>query len=324
MKGGTTTLVLLTAICSSAVDSFASEMASAPADRCHFYHSILSSLLLSQEVVSRAYATMMDSLPSIMRDCAKSLTRLNLDGETTPSCSGHIFHIGYELAGAMACIDTSEMPDTYGAPFDETRAFVAGGWGALGTQDLSRQSPLHRIDIVDFLSDVFPRLTPRDTILFSLCLDQRGVDESTMSSINDITQQLATKGVKFHLLLVALTYRRDTNCQITSRVAEVTKKLLTYFPDSLNICNVELPLLLQSGDSNTDFDSNSVVKSSGLMLNCVLAMKMVMNAVSTFAQGAGRGAIFKVPSPLQLNCLCFFSIFKIYLKATSILTGQDD
>lgn len=73
--------------------------------------------------------------------------------------TGHVYWSGAGAAGILAAIDASEMPDTYGAAFDETRAFVFGGWHGVGTTQsdphiLSQEHPLLRISYTDFVEDV--------------------------------------------------------------------------------------------------------------------------------------------------------------------------
>ena len=43
-------------------------------------------------------------------------------------------------AVASSIQDASEMPDTYGVPFDTVRGFVCGGWGDVAPPDISDQN----------------------------------------------------------------------------------------------------------------------------------------------------------------------------------------
>ena len=62
--------------------------------------------------------------------------------------SGRILYIGSGSAAALGCIDASEMPDTYGAPFDQTRGFVAGDGVHPGWVCTIPDSPSHPVDEV--------------------------------------------------------------------------------------------------------------------------------------------------------------------------------
>jgi hypothetical protein len=46
----------------------------------------------------------------------------------TPSARGRLFYIGRGAAGLLGLVDASEATDTYGAAFNDVRAFCAGGW----------------------------------------------------------------------------------------------------------------------------------------------------------------------------------------------------
>ena len=68
-------------------------------------------------------------------------------------------------------IDASEMPDTYGVPFDAVRAFVCGGWADVRNDDgeLSSKNPLLRLSLANFEEDIVPTLSSRDTIIILGC-----------------------------------------------------------------------------------------------------------------------------------------------------------
>jgi N-acetylmuramic acid 6-phosphate etherase len=68
----------------------------------------------------------------------------------------------------MGVIDASEMPDTYGCPFDEVRAFVEGGWKAVGNADgdISSSSRLCRISLDQFEQDILPSIKQPDMVVF--------------------------------------------------------------------------------------------------------------------------------------------------------------
>ena len=46
-------------------------------------------------------------------------------------CGGRMFYIGAGTSGRLAVTDASELPPTYGVPFDRVIGLIAGGDGAL-------------------------------------------------------------------------------------------------------------------------------------------------------------------------------------------------
>ena len=86
------------------------------------------------------------------------------------------------------CIDASEMPDTYGAPFDQTKGYVAGGWGKklkcpklmetwiiIMTMVIAVMWTIRCLGLVlssisldDFITDILPGLTRVDTVIVLL------------------------------------------------------------------------------------------------------------------------------------------------------------
>lgn len=88
--------------------------------------------------------------------------------------SDHVYILGCGSLAVVGLIDLSEMPDTYGAPFDEMRGFACGGWQSM----LSAGSPIPtvtspdvpvfmgQISSDDFLKDILPNLSPADCVIF--------------------------------------------------------------------------------------------------------------------------------------------------------------
>jgi protein O-GlcNAcase/histone acetyltransferase len=88
--------------------------------------------------------------------------------------SDHVYIVGSGSLAVVGLIDLSEMPDTYGAPFDEMRGFTCGGWRSM----LSATSPvptvtspdvpvfMGQISSDDFLKDILPNLSSADCVIF--------------------------------------------------------------------------------------------------------------------------------------------------------------
>jgi hypothetical protein len=94
---------------------------------------------------------------------------------------GRLYYVGEGAAGVLGCLDASEMPDTYGVPFDTVRGFVCGGWAAVANRegDLSGRSPLLCISLDDFGRDVVQQLTSADAVvLLASATEPRGARRS--------------------------------------------------------------------------------------------------------------------------------------------------
>ena len=88
-------------------------------------------------------------------------------GTSYKAQNGHLYYLGASTAGILGIIDASEMPDTYGAPFEQTRAFLQGGWTAMDNVqgDLSSRGALYQISLTHFQQHVLPTLTAVDTVI---------------------------------------------------------------------------------------------------------------------------------------------------------------
>ena len=186
MKGGSATMIILDVLCLRALHH-----SRQLANQESYYLSSLSARSPGELVAEygrireSTYAQAKSTLPAIMEAAAASL-RARVDDTSASGVgqlqrSGRIIYLGSGSAAALGCIDASEMPDTYGAPFDQTRGFVAGGWGSSGgglgvhnTEDtpqnpadkvLSQTSRLHRISLECFQQDILPSMSPQDTII---------------------------------------------------------------------------------------------------------------------------------------------------------------
>lgn len=287
MKGGSAALALLTAICCSAVDTnfdYHREV--------DFDMAIVSSLTVSQETITRTYQACMTTLPTVMTAVAASLM-------PESGMRGHVYHVGRGLAGAMACIDSSEMPDTYGSPFDETRAFIDGGWLGLGVKsgDLSLLSPLHRISFTQFMEDIAVSLSSRDTVIFSVIdADEHG-PESISEQLLVVAECVNRVGATAHVLEARLTdgcAKASSALQLNS--VRSIEKLMSSLSPAARLCTISLPKRSHMAETESC--------PSSYLLQAVLALKIMLNIVSTYSQGAGRGAIYKV------KCICSFIVFR--------------
>ena len=166
MKGGTCTKVLLDVVLATAVARvFGLPLLSWTSDSV-----ATASVRVQVDAVLDAFAsayakTYSSSSPAISRVLAQCGHSLRQSGGSDDSAEaleggkGHVYWSGAGAAGIMAAIDASEMPDTYGAAFDETRAFVFGGWAGVGISQmdpnvLHQSHPLFRISYTHFVEDI--------------------------------------------------------------------------------------------------------------------------------------------------------------------------
>ena len=254
MKGGTATLVILDVICLQAL--FRSGMI--PKDHVLYAlneSSTLDLLLEYQRVHSITYNHMSKNLPRVMTTAANSVRKKR-----------HLYFVGLDSAGVMGGIDASEMPDTYGASFEQTRAFILHGWEEQGvgssTGDLSGLSPLHRLGFDHFEADVLPSTTPDDTVCILLSYPERA-SSTDLESLHSLIAKISAKNVSIFLLCVStlpLSGLRNIN---------TLDAIISLIGGEGQCCFVRLSLL------HTGFSD--------------LAIKLMTNAVTTYAQAAGRG-----------------------------------
>ena len=145
MKGGTATLILADAICYRAV--CISKGLSAP--------TIPDAIGHAQTTIRLTYME------------AKSIASVCEHAANAMRSGGRLYYLGEGSAGVLGCIDASEMPDTYGVPFDTVRGFVCGGWKDVDNRegDLAKTSPLLRLSLDDFYEDILPNLTMNDAVI---------------------------------------------------------------------------------------------------------------------------------------------------------------
>ena len=106
---------------------------------------------------------------------------------------GRMAYLGGGSAACMGFIDASEMPDTFGCPFDEVRGFVDGGWAAVGNVDgdIGAKGALFRVGLGDFEREVLPGLVAgRDLVCV---LADGGVGAGSAGGVSEAVLAAATK-----------------------------------------------------------------------------------------------------------------------------------
>jgi predicted NBD/HSP70 family sugar kinase/N-acetylmuramic acid 6-phosphate (MurNAc-6-P) etherase/GNAT superfamily N-acetyltransferase len=246
MKGGSATLVLLDVLLLAATKTAAETPAAVDAALAAYQQ--VHALTYAAAAGPGSFAMVMEAAASAVRS------------------GGRLLYVGAGSAGCVGFIDASEMPDTYGAPFDQTRAFVAGGWAAIGNAegDMASRSPLHRVGLDHFASDLLPTLaTGRDVVVV---LHGPDCTHDEARALADVAARAAAAGVAVHSL------------QILAVPATNAAALASPSPSPHgSTVQVTLPApLLAAAPGAAD-----------------LALKLLVNAVSTYAQAAGRGAVYR-------------------------------
>jgi predicted NBD/HSP70 family sugar kinase/N-acetylmuramic acid 6-phosphate (MurNAc-6-P) etherase len=257
MKGGSATLVLLDAICMRAIGL--SGLLSETHSMYHTYQRPIDEMILNfQNTHARSYMAMTraQALPQVMEQAAESLRH-----------GGRVYYIGAGSAGIVGFIDASEMPDTYGSSFHSMRGFVQEGWSSLNNieGDIANKSPLLRLSLDHFKIDIIPTLTMIDTVIFLF-----GKEESKTNKLDSTLADLIIKlnGHAHLAILAAISFLDE----------EGFAQLST------------LKLSCSAGGCIVRLGGHGSIAHDGMF---DFALKIMTNAVSTYAQALGRGALFR-------------------------------
>lgn len=252
MKGGSATLIMLDIICMRTL------FLAGLLPTTHYMHSLCSKSVLEimceyQRVHAVTYSVAKKPAALIMQNAACAL-----------KAGGRVYYIGADSAAVVGGIDLSEMPDTYGAPFDQMRAFIHNGWEAFGNVDgdISYGSHLRRIGLNHFESDILPSLTANDHIV---CLPSacKPTDDYSVAELYRIMRLVDAK----HKECMSCVFVTNNDVQLDPANRSIVDNMKMMC--GLRLVEVELPLF-----------------HTGL---ADFAIKIVLNAVSTYAQAAGRG-----------------------------------
>ena len=219
----------------------------------------------------------------------------------------------------------------YGAPFEETRAFVGVGWADVcnAEGDLSRKGPLYRLALRDFEDDVCPLLRPGDCLcLVLLTGDGDGNDYGRDGSgVSDgglppalASAVAAARAACPAVAVVCLGAAMGPHAAAAAAAMEAAAREVGATAVSAVVvptggggdgnADGSLPFFASSPPSSlgstdegsTDEGSTDdgrgawrqqwwrlAAASDGLG---ILSLKLMLNAVSTFAQACGKGAVF--------------------------------
>lgn len=252
MKGGSATLVLLDILCLRILCLARLVPPSHPLYALASL-SVLEILCEYQRVHTITYNVCGKKLCPLMESAAGALAR-----------GGHVYYVGIGSAAVVGGIDLSEMPDTYGAPFDQMRSFIHHGWETFKNAegDLSAQSPLHKIGLDQFKSDVLPALNDNDCVICLVSCSQ-SIDLDALQELQHVVNAV-------HSLAsgrIGLIHTADASSELQPPAAtSILCSIAALCGDKCAV--VELPC----GGGFSD-----------------LSIKLMVNAISTYAQAAGRG-----------------------------------
>jgi N-acetylmuramic acid 6-phosphate (MurNAc-6-P) etherase len=145
MKGGSATFIILAACLGTAVS------------KCLPGNGIgITDIVSGMEQTYHHTYLKSEEISVILAMCGASISN-----------KGHVYWLGESSAGILGFVDASEMPDTYGAAFNEFRGFVKGGWAGVKSVegDISGRGELYRISINQFETDIFPNLSEVDAVI---------------------------------------------------------------------------------------------------------------------------------------------------------------
>ena len=283
MKGGSATKIILDAIVAKAFQLvFNASSAPTPIQR----------FTAQYERACRATYMHNERLGKVTRLAATALQR-----------GGHVYYIGASSAGAAGIIDASEMPDTYGSPFDEFRGFLYGGWEQLKLDSKLRSvGALYCISAKDFEADVLPKMSCADVVV--------GLDVQSDDSLTD------TSSPPHHAHMLSMLERAaGKGSSVAFLGATGTGHCLENFikliESSIPEC-VAVLVRLDKGCNIHDFGKGCYLPKYGAEVE-QSCLKWMLNAVSTGAQVLcgkvyGNRMINTSPVNNKLYYRCIFMI----------------
>lgn len=163
------------------------------------------------------------------------------------------------------------MPDTYGSPFDQCRGFVCGSWSSARIVDENvarRAEALLRIGIEDFRKDVLSRLTTHDVVMVLDVNSSRRVETTDASELTDLVRAIVDE-TSANVVSVRVVSGHRESCS-RRRLFEMSKVDV--------VSRIALDGHADEGDMEDDGPA------------CA-ALKVMLNAISTYAQSTGRGCV---------------------------------
>jgi protein O-GlcNAcase/histone acetyltransferase len=194
--------------------------------------------------------------------------------------SDHVYILGSGSLAVVGLIDLSEMPDTYGAPFEEMRGFTSGGWQSM----LSAASPIPtvtspdvplfmgQISSHDFLKDILPNLSSEDCVIFLSSSPNIDENSQNVTEAERVFQATLSSKVSRNFSIVVVEFVDSVNSNHGS------------YGDAVNV-NVQVKLPYSHALSYGFFFPQPLVPTFMEM-----ACKWLLNCITTNTQ-VGKGVV---------------------------------
>lgn len=305
MKGGSATWVICAALCEEGIRLARSSGVSADALTASTA-SIRASLLRADTAVRSLYSTSIDALASLVDAGARALGTRRAppamvaahesppaitEFAPTPPTTGRILYVGANYAALMGCIDASEATDTYGSAFGDVRGFCARGWQGLSClSDLSAgvvvppelrgdgartgsigAAALSRVEracpsLESFTRDIIPTLSPIDVVPVVWIVGGGAyVDDDAEAVVAAATRAHVSGALIMHVV-VEFAPPSQAEAKDLSRLRSLSR-----------------------GGANLRMWEIAPEASS--LPNALLALKLILNAITTGAHVIGRGVV---------------------------------
>uniref|UniRef100_A0A3Q1BCL1 SIS domain-containing protein n=1 Tax=Amphiprion ocellaris TaxID=80972 RepID=A0A3Q1BCL1_AMPOC len=236
MKGGSATKILLEVVLSAA---HAAAFSHTPV-ACN---GILLHLRAYEKTLDLTYAQS-EIITDLVEAAGESLR-----------CGRRVCYLGWGSLALLGLIDASECNPTFGADFEDVRGFVSGGYRELNNKEgpLTALGPEFCIAHEDFLHQVLPRLTDKDTVLLIY------THSDDVGKVVDLARRVREKTANLH----AVYHQTDEDTSAALQQDEISR-----------LCLSTLKIAWLQGAS---------VSASLLHMQWELSTKLVLNAVSTGA-----------------------------------------
>jgi glucokinase len=199
---------------------------------------------------------------------------------TAMRSGGRLYYLGEGAAGILGCIDASEMPDTYGVPFDTVRGFVCGGWADYANREgnLATASPLLRLSLADFYDDVLPRLTPADAVVLLGCAAEPRTHAGTPDE-----EEHTFDGHPSDRLWATVLKLRQANVGSIALLAATRSTVAPSLRAAVAVARLEACAIVP-------LPVTGLGPGHGVLAE--LALKLMLNLVSTYAM-TSRGLVYR-------------------------------
>ncbi|XP_071952589.1 glucokinase regulatory protein-like [Antedon mediterranea] len=257
MKGGSATKFILELVFTKAIQN----VVSTPSSHRQLNIACLHEM---QTTISKATYAIKRDIASLVQTAGNSM-----------NSDGHVYYIGAGLSGILGLIDASECPPTYSSEFDDIRGFLVDGYESFKNKEgsMSNKGEEYSISLDHFICKIQPSLSTNDTVIFIL-------HSNYLKEFHRIYEQL--KGVCSAAAIFVEGPFEDTQ----------SKKYVTQFFPCALIVNVPWHQILSLFDSDKKQQKEDKILNAALYGGVELAIKFILNTVSTGAHVL-KGKVYK-------------------------------